>query len=148
MRCLKKDNNYEVILKFKNDQEIKYGIVITHDDVSNCVNDITLLYQHNINTIENLGILLTRYVDTGAIRDIRTGDGSIVMSDDKTFLYYKNVIDVDDDRIRVNFGTKRTPEYDDVVVKRSIPIIELSGDTGKLEIYSIKNDVELLYSSV
>lgn len=145
---LLKVNKYnELLISYYKNDILQYGIIRSTDDLTYLINNIESMFNYKIYHLDNFGIILSNYTNTkeDIIKRYNYGNGETIITDYENFLLYKNIVEDKIDKLTVNLGDKRTPEYIDVEVNRKEVVLSITTSKGKLEIYKLKEGVTVVW---
>jgi hypothetical protein len=149
------DGYKEVVFKYVykgiTNEKINIGyIVCEQEEYKKILLNKNMILNYEIYNIENAYRLLLRYVDydRDKFRDIKTNNNSFIKTDDETFLYYKEILNIENNNILINFGTTHSEEIDNVIVNRKDALVKLNTNNYTLEIYKFKHNVKLIYNNL
>lgn len=123
-----------------------YGVIRTKQEVTHA--DLIKLNNFTVHHLNNFDRLYLNYTLNQKQRVITTNNGSLVMTDDTSYLYCKKPFDIVDNLVIINTGTVNVPELETIEVFREKPLIGVYTSNGIFEICKLAEDIELIYSSI
>lgn len=140
---------YEAIFKWTENNIPKYGIKQSCKNLGYLFLEKTPVIDYDkIIPITDSSIIL-KYADlkAGTIRDIRSASGSVINTDNHSYLYCANALEIRDQSILIDFGHARNPDIEEIEVKRGKPILSITGNRSLFEIYKLNSDIEVLFTN-